>query len=516
MIKRLTFFAIFWASLAAVGADKPNILFIFTDDQSTRTVSSYEGAYDWVNTPNIDRLANEGVRFTRANIGSWCMASRASILTGLQQHKVESLRMTGPNPMNVYDPELCQFWPKSFREQGYYTAHIGKWHTGVDSGYGRDWDHQIVWNRPKYPENSPYYYYNQMIEFDGSDPVNVEGYTTDVYTDWAVDFINGDKRDPEKPWYLWLCYGAVHAPFTPAERHLDDYADATTPRIADIYAPRTGKPEYANNMAFWEPGDNGEPVEKARLGKVPVGMQDLPGRPLKDWVRQYQQGVLAIDEGVGRLLEALKDSGQDENTLIVFTSDQGFAWGQHGMKSKVAPYFATIAAPLVFRLPKSMAQGNRSRGTVVSAPVTAVDIPVTLFSMAGLKQPWEMHGHDLSPLIEDPEAPWGKPSLLVHTAKQYGSDTDSIPDKSDPKLYHGPGVPWYVLLSQGRYKYVRTLIEGETEELYDLVSDPDELRNLAGDADYADLLKRYRKTAIKELKRTDAGFVDKLPSVASN
>ena len=251
-----------------------------------------------------------------------------------------------------------------------------------------------------------------MIEFDGEAPVNVEGYTTDVYTDWAVDFIKGSKRDPEKPWYLWLCYGAVHAPFTPAERHLDDYADATTPRIKDVYAPRSGKPKYANQMAFWEPGDNGEPVEKARLGKVPVGMQDLPGRPLKDWIRQYQQGVLAIDEGVGRLLEALKESGQDENTLIVFTSDQGFAWGQHGMKSKVAPYFATIAAPLVFRLPKSMAEGNRSRGTVVSEPVTAVDIPATLFSMAGLKQPWKMHGYDLSPLLEDPDSPWGL--SLIH------------------------------------------------------------------------------------------------------
>ena len=119
-------------SLSVTASDRPNILFIYTDDQSTRTVSSYEDAYHWVNTPNIDRLAEEGIRFTRANIGSWCMASRASILTGLQQHKIESLRMTGPNPMNTYDPELCQFWPKSFREQGYYTVQIGKWHTGVD------------------------------------------------------------------------------------------------------------------------------------------------------------------------------------------------------------------------------------------------------------------------------------------------------------------------------------------------------------------------------------------------
>lgn len=515
--KALQLLAVLWGlmGLTALAADKPNILFIYTDDQSTRTVSAYEDAYHWVNTPNIDRLADEGVRFRQANIGSWCMASRASILTGLQQHSVESMRMTGPNPMNVYDPKLCQFWPKSFREQGYYTAQIGKWHTGVDSGYGRDWDHQIVWNRPKYPENAPYYYYNQLIEFDGSDPVLMEGYTTDLYTDWAVDFIKGAKRDPQKPWYLWLCYGAVHAPFTPAERHLDEYTDVAEPEIRDVFPPREGKPTYARDMQFWEPGDDGLPVEKARSGKVPVGMQDLPGRPLKDWIRQYQLGVLAIDEGVGRLLEALEETGQYDNTLIVFTSDQGFAWGQHGMKSKVAPYYATIAAPLVFRLPESMAKANRSRGTVVTEPVTAVDLPVTFFSMAGLKMPWEMHGYDLTPLLKNPEADWDKPSLLTHTAKQYGSDTDEIPETGGPNLYHGPGIPWYVLLGQGRYKYVRTLVEGEPEELYDMVSDPEELRNLAMDPNYRKLLQAYRKTAIKELKRTGAGFANKMPSVAT-
>jgi hypothetical protein len=106
--------------------------------------------------------------------------------------------------------------------------------------------------------------------------------------------------------------------------------------------------------------------------------------------------------------------------------------------------------------------------------------------------------------------------MLVHTAKQYGSDTDVIPPKGDPNLYHGPGIPWYVLLSQGRYKYVRTLIEGEPEELYDVISDREELRNLAGDDRYGDLLKRYRRTAIKELKRTEAGFVDKMPVVVGN
>ena len=501
--------------LSVSASDRPNILFIYTDDQSTRTVSSYEDAYHWVNTPNIDRLAQEGIRFTRANIGSWCMASRASILTGLQQHKIESLRMTGPNPMNTYDPELCRFWPKSLREQGYYTVQIGKWHTGVDSGYGRDWDHQIVWNRPKYPDNAPYYYYNQLIEFDGGEPVVVPEYTTDKYTEWALDFIRGKGADSGKPWFLWLCYGAVHGPFTPAPRHLDDYADATTPKIPDIYPPREGKPEYMSKMEFWVEGTNGEAVEKGREGVVPVGMQDVPGRTLKDWVRQYQQGVLAIDEGVGELLLALEESGQDENTIIIFTSDQGFAWGQHGMKSKVAPYFSSIAAPLIFKLPESISENGLSKGTVVTDPVTAVDIPVTLFSLTGTNKPWPMHGYDLTPLLKDPGADWDKPSLLVHTAKQYGSDTNRIPDIDDPKLYHGPGIPWYVLLSQGRYKYVRTLIEGETEELYDLVSDPQELINLVQNPNYRDLLQSYRTTAISELKRTGAGFVDNLPSVKS-
>ncbi len=517
MIKRTVSFYLCWMTACVMfAAERPNILFIYTDDQSTRTVSSYEDAYHWVSTPNIDRLADEGIRFTRANIGSWCMASRASILTGLQQHKVESLRMTGPNPMNIYDPEKCRFLPKSMRDQGYYTAQIGKWHTGVDSGYGRDWDHQIVWNRPKYPENSPNYYDDQMTEFDGGEATLVKGYTTDNYTDWAVDFIKGEKRPADKPWYLWLCYGAVHGPFTPADRHADAYSDATLPRIGDLYPPREGKPEYASRMEFWEPGEDGEPVEKKRAGPTPVGMKDLPGRPLKDWIRQYQQGVLAIDEGVGRLLEALEESGQDENTLIVFTSDQGFGWGQHGMKSKVAPYHATIAAPLIFKLPAKLAKENRSEGTVVTEPVTAVDLPVTLFSLAGLEQPWPMHGYDLTPLLKKPDSNWGKPSLLVHTAKQYGSDTNTIPPKDHPNLYHGPGVPWYVLLSQGRYRYMRTLIEGEPEELYDVVSDREELRNLAGDDRYGDLLKRYRRTAIKELKRTEAGFVDRMPVVAGN
>ena len=501
-------------SAAKAKEARPNILFIYTDDQSYRTVGCYADAFDWVRTPNIDQLAREGVRFEHAYIGAWCMPSRASMLTGRHQHGIETMRMKGAYPGSTYDPKKCRFWPSVFREHGYTTAQIGKWHTGVDAGYGRDWDYQIVWNRPRHPENAPNYYDNQLISKNGGEPELVTGYSTDNYTDWAVDYIHGEGRETEKPWYLWLCYGAVHGPFTPADRHLLDYQDIDVPTPTDIYPPRKGKPEYIRSAAFWEPGPNGEPVERKVRDRPPVGMKDSPGRSLTDWVRQYHQGVLAIDEGVGRLLEALRSSGQDENTLVVFTSDQGFAWGQHGFKSKVAPYRAMVEAPLIIRPPGKTAA--KCAGRVISDPVSGVDLPPTFFAQAGIPLPWKMHGFDLSPLLQSQETRWDHPAMLVHTGKIYGSSTDHIPAKDDPALYHGPGVPWYVMLCENNYKYVRNLVPSETEELYDLNSDPEELTNLALDPNHAKTLKRLRRAAIDELRRTDAGLVKNLPPLGTH
>ena len=491
-----------------VEAKKPNILFIYTDDQSTRTVGCYEDAFDFVQTPNIDALAKSGVRFSRAYIGSWCMPSRATMLTGHHQHGVESMRMEGKYPGSAYDPEQCPFWPAVFRKHGYVTAQIGKWHTGVDGGFGRDWDYQIIWNRPKYVKNSPNYYHDQLTEFNGGEPELVKGYTTDNYTKWAVEFINGKGREAEKPWYLWLCYGAVHGPFTPSERHKGEYKAAKVPVPKDVYPPRPGKPGYVRKMEHWEP-KKGEPVEKKVRELGPVGMRDIPGKPLRDWIRQYHEGVLAIDEGVGRVLKALQESGQDENTLVVFTSDQGFGWGQHGFKSKVGPYHATVGAPLIIRPPA--ARAGTTAGRVVKEPVSGVDLPPTFFAQAGLPLPWEMHGEDLSPLLTDAAAKRTSPAMLVHTGKIYGSATAKIPDVDDPRLYHGPGVPWYVMIAEGRFKYVRNLIEGEMEELYDLKGDPEELNNLALKADFKATLAQYRQMAIRELKRTKAPFIGNLP-----
>ena len=163
-------------------AKQPNILLIFADDQSYKTLSCYPEKLPGVNTPNIDKLAASGVRFNGAFLGAWCMPSRASMLTGHWPHGVESMRMEGKYPASAYDPQQCPFWPKTWREQGYTTAHIGKWHTGIDAGTGRDWNWQIVWNRPLHPDNAGHYYDQQILSFNGVEERMTEGYSTDNYT----------------------------------------------------------------------------------------------------------------------------------------------------------------------------------------------------------------------------------------------------------------------------------------------------------------------------------------------
>ncbi len=479
---------------AADQAKRPNILFIYTDDHSYRTVGCYPEAYPWARTPTIDRLAQEGMRFEYAYIGTWCMPSRATLLTGHHQFGVESMRMEGPYPGSVYDPQQCPFWPRVFRDNGYFTAHIGKWHTGVDTGYGRDWDFQIVWNRPKYTETSQNYYYDQPITYQGGQTKILKRYSTDQYTDWAVDLIHGKDRDPAKPWYLWLCYGAVHSPYTPADRHLQEYPSIDVATPADIFPPRPNKPDWAQKIDFWQQGPDAKPTWRQRS--------------LTSWVRQYHQGVLAIDEGVKRLLAALEATGQRENTLIVFTSDQGFAWGQHGFRHKIAAYDSNVRSPLIVSMP-----GRIPTGSVCPTPVGGVDLVPTFFHFAGIDVPWTMHGHDLSPLLENPTADWSHPMLLTATGRRYGSDTDEIPTGND--VLHGQ-VPWYVMLRERRFKYVRPLVANELEELYDLHQDPEELDNLAVKPAYRETLGRLRAAAIDGLRRTGAGFVDRMPPVRNS
>ena len=489
---------------------RPNILLIYTDDHSYKTVGCYPESYPWVRTPHIDSLAKRGIRFTHCYLGSWCMPSRASLLTGRQPHGIESMRMEGTYPGSTYDPQQTPFWPAVFRKHGYQTAQIGKWHTGTDTGFGRDWDYQIVWNRPKHPENAGNYYDRQILAFNGVErPEPVSGYSTDNYTQWACDYIRGDHREHDSPWFLWLCYGGVHGPTTPAARHQGAYKDAEVPTPADIFSPRPGKPNYLDKTQSWVKGPNGQPV----MGKSGEAFGDEAARNPRthaQWVRQVNECVLALDEGVGKLLAALKESGQLENTLVVFTADQGFSSGEHGFRSKLAPYDANYRSPLIISQP-----GTLPEGKVCQQSVGGPDLVMTFFARAGLELPWKMHGHDLSPLLTDPEgASWPHPLLYEHTGHYYGRDTANVL-KEDPSHAVHNNVPWYVAIRLGSYKYVRYLVPGEIEELYDLKSDPEELINLAGRPDHAKKLAELRAVALAELRRTEAPFADALPAVGS-
>ncbi|HTK78299.1 MAG TPA: sulfatase-like hydrolase/transferase [Gemmataceae bacterium] len=504
-------FIMMWLAAAVAGAAdpvprRPNILFILADDQSYKTVACYPGSYPWVKTPNIDALAATGVRFERAYLGAWCMPSRASLLTGRHPHAIESMRMEGDYPGSTYDPAKCPFWPAVFRANGYHTAQIGKWHTGTDAGYGRDWDHQIVWNRPKHPKNAGNYYHDQLLAFNGREQ-RTDGYSTDNYTRWACDYIRGKDRPADKPWYLWLCYGTVHGPSTPAARHLGKYADAKVTPPADIFGPRPGKPKYLDLTQAWVKGPGGVPVTGKSGEKFGDESKQKP-KTHEAWVQQVNECVLSLDEGIGQVMAALKESGQLENTLVVYSADQGFAMGEHGFRTKLAPYDANYASPLIVSRP-----GMLPKGKACPHPVNAPDLVVTFFRHAGIELPWTMHGRDITPLLQNPDMTDWQPVLYEHTGHDFGSDITRILREGGPAVYEK--VPWYVAVRVGKYKYIRYLRAGEPEEVYDLAADPEELTNLAGRGEHSELRARLREAAVAELRRTEADSLPHLPAAAA-
>lgn len=464
---------------------RPNILFIYTDDQSWRTLGCY-GGRPWLRTPHIDRLAAEGTRFDYAYAASWCAPSRAIAMTGLLPHGIRGLKMTGILEAS-YDSAVCRFWPEELRKAGYRTTLIGKWHLGPDSGHGRVWDHSVVWNQADIRGD---WYNDQLLSVDGAPKETVPGYSTDVYTRFAVEEI---KRKHNRPWFMWLCYNAPHLPLTVHPRHKERYPDAPVPIPFDVFGPRPGKPRYMQEFTMWkhnEDDPDGPPMYNRRTS-------------LPDFVRGYNRLVCAIDEGVGQLLDALKDTGQLDDTLIVYTSDQGFATGERGFAWKVGPYEACMRMPLIVRLPGQVAPGD-----VCPHPVGLVDLPPTFLALAGVPLPWEMHGHDLSPLLKNPHSKWDHPVLLEHFRWAFGQETDRALTGDQMT----GGIPWWLTIWKGRYKYIRTLVPDEIEEIYDYQQDPEEQINLARKAAGQPLLVQYRDLLVKELIRTKAGLVKNLPT----
>ena len=485
-------------SHAAASPKRPNILLIYADDQSYKTVGCYPESFPWVKTPNIDRLAAAGVRFHAAYLGAWCMPSRAAMLTGRHPHGVESMRMEGKYPASAYDPKQTPFWPAALRQSGYHTAQIGKWHTGVDAGWGRDWDHQIVWNRPLHPENAGAYYERQIVARDGKEEW-VDGYPADNYTQWSEDYIRGKTRAADKPWFLWLCYGSIHGPSKPAARHKGLYANAEVPVPKDIFPPRPGKPAYLNQTQAWAKDADGTPIA-GKSGEAFGDESAKKRQTFANFVRQMNECVPAIDEGVGKLLAALRETGQLENTLVIYTADQGFGMGEHGFRTKLGPYDATYRSPLIIAQP-----GLTPTGKVCNVPVNAPDLVATFAAQAGLKIPWATHGRDLTPLLKNPAAAWPHPCLYEFTGHDYGSSVAKLV-KAEPDKAIYNNVPWYAAVVQDGWKLIHYLKPGTGDELYDLKTDPDELTNRIATPEAKDRLAKLRVALKAELERTQAGF----------
>jgi arylsulfatase A-like enzyme len=257
-----------------------------------------------------------------------------------------------------------------------------------------------------------------------------------------------------------------------------------------------------NDFSMFKPGSNpGDPPIYDTTGYYPL--QTLP-----EFVRMQNRTICALDEGVGQIMKALEETGQLDNTLVVYGTDNGFPWGEQGFANKNGPYDACCHTPLIVRWPREFA-----RGAVCKHPVSQLDLIPTFFALAGVALPWEMHGHDLRGVLKDPASAWPYPVMIEHLSG-YGSQTDNIrPRVSKTERNGADGGPraFWLSLHEEHYHYIRWIATDEIEELYDLEADPAELRNLAVLPQQRQTLETYRGRLEAELKRTQAGLVDNLP-----
>lgn len=392
----LLFFSLFLFSLnASAAASRPNILFILMDDHRWDDLG-YAG-HPFVKSSNIDRIAHEGVSFNNAFTTSpLCSPSRGSFLTGQYAHKHDITDNTARDAMSH---QLITF-PRLLHNAGYETAFVGKWHMGTDDTARPGIDH---WVSVKGQGN----YIDPEINVNG-DRRKVSGYVTDIFSDYAVNYL---KQKHTKPFLLYVSHKAVHPDLTqnpdgslsdpsagnfiPAERHKTLYADKPIPR-----RPNAGKPP------------EGKPTLLRKIGDLPplganTGTDD-------ETVRKRLRMLAAVDEGIGRMLKALEDANQLDKTLIIFTSDEGYFYGEHGLSvERRLAYEESIRIPLAMRYPKLI-----KPGTALNEMVLNIDIAPTLLQLAGATIPENMHGRSLLPLLQGKPASW-RNSFLI----EYYSDT---------------------------------------------------------------------------------------------
>jgi arylsulfatase A-like enzyme len=458
--------------------DQPNIVFIFTDDHCEQAISAYDPAR--ITTPNLDRIAKQGMRFERCYVtNSICGPSRAVIQTGKYSH-LNGFVQNG----NRFNGDQ-QTFPKLLKASGYQTAVIGKWHL-ASTPQGYDYYDVLKGQGP--------YYNPPMITADANgEPVTRPhtGYTTDIITDKALDWLKQD-RDPNQPFMLMCQHKAPHRNWMPGPKYLNWLDDVTIPEpetLWDDYSGRTQSAskqqmtvkQHLNNNDLKLSGYGTMNADQKKVWDAAYGPKNaafrqaeptMSEKELVQWkyqryVKDYLRCVKSVDDSVGAILDYLDEAGLADNTVVIYSSDQGWYLGEHGWFDKRWMYEESLKTPLLVRWP-----GVVAPGTTNESIVSNLDFAETFLDIAGVAVPADMQGRSLVKLFqgETPED-WRK-TFYYH-------------------YYENPGahnVARHYGVTNGRHKLIHFYaLEGERIddwELYDLQHDPHELRSVYNDPNY--------------------------------
>jgi N-acetylglucosamine-6-sulfatase len=427
-------------ALAAAPDSRPNIVFIITDDQRADLLGI--AGHPAAKTPHLDRVGREGAWFRNFfTVTPLCSPSRASFLTGLYPHS-HGVINNDKLGLDVISHTLFT-WPRRLREAGYETAFIGKWHMGLDDSRRPGFDRWVSFKGQGI-------YLDGVVNEDGVSR-QLTGYMTDYLNAQAVAFV---AQPRPKPFALVLSHKAVHIPYLPAARHEPLYADHTFAPTPPPPGDREGKPILTRPIPR---------VDRLALEGVapePAEPRRNRGRDPASIVRDQLRCLASVDDGVGQLLAALERRGELDRTVVVFTSDNGYLMGEHGViDQKRWAYEPALRVPLLMRFPPAIAAG-----TVRDQMVLNIDLAPTLLELAGVESVVPMHGRSFAPLLRDPAAPWRQAFLAEYFLEKVGLR-----------------VPTWQAVRTARWKYIRYLGEPEQlDELYDLQADPGEIRNLIG------------------------------------
>lgn len=424
---------------------RPNLILIYTDDQrwdALGVVQREQGEkarFPWLKTPHLDRLASEGVRFRNAFVvNALCAPSRATFLTGKYGHANGVVNNHTPFPTDSVTHASLM------RAAGYRTGYVGKWHMGSQRGQRPGFDYSASFvGQGKY--------FDCPIEVNG-EPVPSQGWVDDVSTDYALRFV---RENRDRPFSLTLGFKTCHGPFEPPARHRNTYAGEQARTV-----PNLGVPAIYNG-----PRRNPAPLAGDR---VPTNLN-------------YFRGITAIDENVGRLLALLDELKLADNTLVVFTSDNGYYLGEHNLGDKRSAYEESMRVPLLVRYPRL-----KNAGKVVDRLALNTDLAPTFLDYGGLAVPNDLHGRSWRPLLEDRPTDWRQ-------AFFYGYFYET-----------GFQIPTVTAVRTETAKLIRYPGHEEWSELFELRQDPYEIRNRFADPEAAPLRKELE--AEYERQKTAIGF----------